>query len=85
VDGTIELEHLASVLQVGRPTVGQPNTTISLFKISPDQKTGSRVTVRLGRASVNSIEVLSGLQAGDQVVLSDMNNWDKYDRIRFNH
>lgn len=85
VDGTVELERLADVLQVGRPTAGQPNTTISLFKISPDQKTAVRVTVKLGRASVNSIEVLDGLKPGDQVVLSDMNQWDKYDRIRFTH
>jgi HlyD family secretion protein len=85
VDGTVELEHLADVLQVGRPTVGQPNSTVTLFKISPDQKYAVRTTVKLGRASVNSIEVLDGLKVGDQVVLSDMNQWDSHDRIRFNH
>ncbi len=85
VDGTVELEHLADVLYVDRPTVGQPNSTITLFKISPDQKTAVRTTVKLGRASVNYIEVLGGLQVGDQVVLSDMAQQDKEDRIRFNH
>jgi multidrug efflux pump subunit AcrA (membrane-fusion protein) len=85
VDGTVELEHLADVLQVGRPTIGQPNSTVTLFKISPDQKYAVRATVKLGRASVNTIEVLDGLKVGDQVVLSDMNQWDSHDRIRFNH
>jgi multidrug efflux pump subunit AcrA (membrane-fusion protein) len=85
VDGTVELEHLADVLQVGRPTIGQPNSTVTLFKITPDQKYATRTTVKLGRASVNTIEVLDGLRVGDQVVLSDMSQWDSHDRIRFNH
>lgn len=85
VDGTVELEHLADVVYVERPTTGQPNSTITLFKISPDQKYGTRSTVKLGRASVNTIEVLGGLSVGDQVVLSDMTQWDSHDRIRFNH
>ncbi len=85
VDGTVELEHLADVLYVDRPTNGQPNSTVTLFKISPDQKTAARTTVKLGRASVNSIEVLGGLQVGDQVVLSDMAQYDTKDRIRFAH
>ncbi len=85
VDGTVELEHLADVVYVDRPTIGQPNSTVTLFKVSPDQKYGTRATVKLGRASVNTIEVLGGLQVGDQVVLSDMAQWDSHDRIRFNH
>lgn len=85
VDGTVELEHLSDVVYVDRPTIGQPNSTVTLFKISPDQKTATRATVKLGRASVNTIEVLDGLHVGDQVVLSDMSQWDSHDRIRFNH
>ncbi len=85
VDGTVELEHLADVVYVDRPTIGQPKSTVTLFKISPDQKTATRATVKLGVASVNTIEVLDGLHVGDQVVLSDMSQWDSHDRIRFNH
>jgi multidrug efflux pump subunit AcrA (membrane-fusion protein) len=85
VDGTVELEHLADVLQVGRPTIGQPHSTVTLFKITPDEKYATRVTVKLGLASVNTIQVLDGLKVGDMVVLSDMNQWDSHDRIRFNH
>lgn len=85
VDGTVELEHLADVLQVGRPTIGQPHSTVTLFKITPDEKYATRTTVKLGLASVNTIQVLDGLKVGDMVVLSDMNQWDSHDRIRFNH
>jgi HlyD family secretion protein len=82
VDGTIELEHLNNVVYVGRPAAGQPSGTIGLFRLSPDGKEASRVSVKLGRASVSTIEVLEGLRPGDQVVLSDMSQWDSYDRIR---
>lgn len=85
VDGTVELEHLADVLYVDKPTNGQPNTTMTLFKITPDQKYATRTTVKFGRASVNSIELLGGLQVGDQVVLSDMAQYETKDRIRFAH
>ena len=84
VDGVIELERLDNVVYVGRPTLGQPNSTISLFRVDPDRKGASRVKVKLGRASVNTIEVLEGLRPGDQVILSDMNAWDSHDRIRLN-
>ncbi|HEX8985442.1 MAG TPA: RND transporter, partial [Bryobacteraceae bacterium] len=84
VDGTIELEKLADVLYVGRPTFGQPNSTISLFKIEPDGKGANRVQVKLGRTSVNTIEIVGGLQVGDRVILSDMSAWDAHDRIRLN-
>jgi len=70
---------------VGRPTIGQPHSTVTLFKITPDEKYATRVTVKLGLASVNTIQVLDGLKVGDMVVLSDMNQWDSHDRIRFNH
>src|SRR6266404_2726931 len=82
VDGTIELENLRDVMYVGRPVHGQTDATISLFKISPDGSEASRVNVKLGRSSVTTIEVLSGLQVGDKVILSDMSQWDNVDRIR---
>jgi len=84
VDGTIEIEKLDDVLYVGRPTFGQPNSTVSLFKLDPDNKGATRAQVKLGRSSVNTIEIIDGLRAGDQVILSDMSQWDSYDRIRLN-
>ena len=82
VDGTIEIERLPSVLYVGRPVQGQPNSKIGLFRVLDGGAQAVRVSVELGRTSVNSVEVLRGLQAGDQVVLSDMSAWDSHDRIR---
>jgi HlyD family secretion protein len=82
VDGTIELENLQDVLFVGRPVHGQPETTVGLFKVTADGSEAVHINVKLGRASVNSVEVLQGLNAGDIVILSDMTNWDSYDRIR---
>jgi len=82
VDGTIELERLPNILYVGRPVQGQPNSKIGLFRVLSGSAEAVRVSVELGRTSVNSVEVLRGLQAGDQVVLSDMSSWDSYDRIR---
>ena len=82
VDGTIELENLRDVLYVGRPVHGQTDATISLFKISPDGSEASRVNVKLGRSSVTTMEIISGLQVGDKVILSDMSQWDAVDRIR---
>jgi len=82
VDGTIELENLRDVLFVGRPVHGQADSTISLFKITPDGSEASRVNVKLGRISVTTIEIVSGLQVGDKVILSDMSQWDNVDRIR---
>jgi HlyD family secretion protein len=82
VDGTIDLERLDNVLYVGRPAVSQENSTISLFKLGPDGQGASRVPVKVGRASVNSIQVMEGLREGDTVILSDMSRWDNTDRIR---
>ena len=82
VDGTIDLERMANVLYVGRPAFGNENSTISLFKLSPDGKAAVRVPVKVGRASVNAIQVIEGLQEGDTVILSDMSRWDNTDRIR---
>jgi HlyD family secretion protein len=82
VDGTIEIERLDNVLFVGRPTYGQPNQKIELFKVVKDGEEAVRVPVQLGRSSFNTIEIVSGLQAGDRVILSDTSAQDGYDRIR---
>ncbi len=83
VDGTIEIERVADVVYMGRPVFGQPNTQVSLFKVDPDGKGAARVTVKLGRGSVTAIEVVEGLNVGDQVILSDMSQYDQYSRIQF--
>ena len=82
VDGTIDLERMKDVLYVGRPALGNENSTLSLFKIDPDGKGATRVPVKVGRASVDSIQVIEGLKQGDTVILSDMSRWDNVDRIR---
>lgn len=84
VDGTVDIERLNDVVYVGRPTVGQPHSTATLFRYDADGKTATRVTVKLGRASVNTIEVLEGLKVGDKVILSDMSAQDSHERIRLN-
>jgi len=82
VDGTIELERLADILYVGRPAYGQEQSVISLFRVEPDGATCVRAKVTVGRTSVNTIEVKSGLKAGDQVILSDMSQFDAFDRVK---
>ncbi len=82
VDRTIELERMDDVLFVGRPVFGQEESVVSLFRVEADGTHASRMRVSLGRASVNTIEVLDGLQPGDRVVLSDMSTWDQFDRVR---
>jgi len=82
VDGTIELERVASALQVGRPAFGQEQSTITLFKVVDAAGNATRVQVHVGRSSVNALEVLSGVNEGDRVVLSDMSTWDAVDRVR---
>ncbi|HWW88499.1 MAG TPA: efflux RND transporter periplasmic adaptor subunit [Vicinamibacterales bacterium] len=82
VDGTIELERLPDVLFMGRPAFGQEDSVVGLFKIGPDGVNAERTQVKLGKNSVNTVEVLSGLKVGDQVILSDMSAYDAYDRIR---
>jgi len=84
VDGTIDLERMDNVLYVGRPAFGQENSTVSLFKLSPDGQGALRVPVKVGRASVNSIQIIEGLREGDAVILSDMSRWDNTDRVRLN-
>jgi len=82
VDGTIEIERLSDVLHVGRPAYGQANSTVGIFRMVPGSDEAERVQVGLGRSSVNTIEVLRGLNEGDVVILSDMSRWDAVDRVR---
>ena len=84
VDGTIEIERLENVVFTGRPVYGQPNSTISLFKLVDDGRYAVRVPVEIGRTSVNAVEIVQGLVPGDEVVLSDTSAYDEYDRIRLN-
>ena len=84
IDGTVEIERLSNVLYVGRPVFAQPNSPATLFKIDEDGKGAARVPVKFGRASVNAIEVVEGLKAGDRVILSDMAAQDQYARVRLN-
>jgi HlyD family secretion protein len=82
VDGTIELERLADVVYVGRPAFGSEQGSITLFRLQPGSDEANRVKVRLGKSSVNAVEILEGLKPGDKVVLSDMSAWDAFDRVR---
>jgi HlyD family secretion protein len=82
VDGTVIIDRVENTLFVGRPTIGNANQTVGLFKIAPDGRSADRVSVRFGRSSVSSIEVLQGLSAGDGVILSDMSAYDQYERVR---
>src|SRR5437879_142983 len=84
VDGTIELERLDNVVFVGRPAFGQENNTVGMFKLVPGSNDAVRAPVKLGKSSVNTIEILSGLNPGDQVILSDTSAWDSHERIRLN-
>ncbi len=84
VEGVIELELLPNVLYVGRPVQGQSESTVGLFKLDPNGKEATRIPVKLGRASVNTIEILEGLKEGDRVILSDMSQWDAHNRVRLN-
>jgi HlyD family secretion protein len=82
VDGTVELERLPDVVHMGRPAFGQENSTIQVFKVMPNGE-GIRTQVQLGKSSVNTIQIVKGLNPGDRVILSDMSSWDAHDRVRF--
>jgi HlyD family secretion protein len=82
VDGTIDLEKMENVLYVGRPAFGQEQSTVGMFKLETEGNNAVRAQVKLGRSSVNTVEILQGLKEGDQVILSDMSRWDSYDRVR---
>jgi HlyD family secretion protein len=84
VDGTIELERLDNVVYVGRPAFGQENNTVGMFKLVTGSNDAVRTPVKLGKSSVNTIEIISGLNPGDQVILSDTSAWDSHERIRLN-
>lgn len=84
IDGTIELERLEMILYVGRPAFGQEHSTVGLFKLEEGGGSAVRIQVKLGRSSVNTIEILDGLEENDEVVLSDMSSWDSFDRVRLN-
>ena len=81
MDGTIQLERLDNIIYVGRPAFGQENSTVTIFKVAPNGE-ALATKVKLGRASVNTIEVIEGLQPGDQVILSDMSQFDAFDRVQ---
>jgi HlyD family secretion protein len=82
VDGTIEVDRLENVLYTGRPAYGQPNSVIGMFKLVEGGHYAMRVQVRVGRTSVNSIEIIQGLERGDRVILSDMSQYDNVDRVK---
>jgi HlyD family secretion protein len=82
VDGTIEIERLGNALHVGRPALGQEGGELGLFRLEADDTAARRVRVRLGRTSVNAVEIVDGLAEGDRVILSDTSAWDAFDRIR---
>jgi HlyD family secretion protein len=82
VEGTLEIENLKDVVYVGRPVFGQADGTVGIFKLVDGDTEAVRVNVKLGRSSVNTIEVVEGLNVGDKVILSDMSSWDNFDRVR---
>jgi multidrug efflux pump subunit AcrA (membrane-fusion protein) len=82
VDGTVEVARLDDVLSVGRPAFGQPESQVTLFRLEPGGKEAVRVPVKLGRTSVNTIQVLDGLKEGDEIIISDVSRWDGFDRLR---
>jgi HlyD family secretion protein len=84
VDGEVRLEELNNIIYVGRPAFGQENSSVSLFKVGADGE-AVRTTVKLGRSSVNTIEIVEGLNPGDQVILSDMSTYDEYQRVRLSN
>lgn len=84
IDGTIEIERLENVLHVRRPASGRPQTTVGLFRVVKGTSEAVRVRVRLGQASVSTVEIVEGLDVGDEVILSDTTAWDATDRIRLN-
>ena len=82
VDGTIQIERLKNVLFTGRPTTGSGSGMVGMFRVVDGGKTAERVQVVLGRSSVNTVEIVRGLNLGDRVILSDMSNWDSANRVR---
>jgi HlyD family secretion protein len=84
VEGTVQIEKLDDVLHVWRPVQGQPDSTAALFKLQPGSRDAIRVPVKIGKSSVSRVEVLDGLASGDQVIVSDMSQWERFERVRLN-
>jgi hypothetical protein len=84
VEGTVQVEQLTDVTYLRRPAYSQPNSTMTLFRLSSNGSSAERVGVRLGRSSADTIEVIQGLEIGDRIVVSDMSRWERFDRIRLN-
>ncbi|MBZ0255154.1 efflux RND transporter periplasmic adaptor subunit, partial [bacterium] len=82
LDCSIQIENMTDILYVGRPVFAQANSTISLFRVSPDKQKAKRVRVKIGRTSVNTVEILDGLLENENVVLTDMSEWDSFDEVR---
>jgi HlyD family secretion protein len=82
VIGTIEIERLEDILYVGRPVMASSEGLTELFKVVEDGRYAVRTRVQFGRGSVSTMEILEGLQVGDEIILSDMSQWDGCDRIR---
>jgi len=84
VEGFVRLGRIDDTLYVGRPAIAAPNSKVSIFKVAEDGKTATRVWVQFGETSVNTLQVLNGLQVGDKIILSDMSAYDSFDSIRLN-
>lgn len=82
VDGTITLEHLKDVLHVGRPVNGQADSLVGVFKLVDEGRRAVRVQAKLGRTSVSRVEVKEGLSEGDQIILSDMSQYNEHEQVR---
>jgi len=82
VYGKIQIEHLNDVLRLSpRPGTSEPDTTVSLFRVHADGKSAERVGARLGRGTLNMIEIVEGLEEGDRIIVSDMSRYDEMDRV----
>jgi HlyD family secretion protein len=82
VEGTIQVDRIGETLFMGRPAYGQANSLVSVWKVVDGGRSAVRVPVRLGLSSVNTIQVLDGLEPGDMVILSDLSAYDAHERIR---
>ena len=82
IDGTIQIERLKNVLYVSRPAYGTASGLVSLYRVEDGGRSAVRVQVQLGRSSVNTVEIIRGLNAGDRVILSDMLQWEAAKRVR---
>jgi HlyD family secretion protein len=82
VDGNVIIESLPDVVYIGRPSFGQANQRVTLFKMTADSAYADRIPVEFGAASVSEIVVKSGLSPGDVVILSNMDQWDDFERVR---